>query len=92
MMSLSMKETASVLGMAPETAKKWLKKGLLKGFKLPGTAGWRIPVTFLIKLGVPAETAKELAKMAREEILKSRKGGGKGHLIGGGRILVTVGA
>lgn len=76
MISLSIRETSSVLGVVPCTVRKWLKRGILEGFRLPGTAGWRIPLPSIIKLGVPPEMARRLAEMAQKESRRSRQGKG----------------
>lgn len=84
MMALSLWEAGMVLGVTPETVRRWLRKGKIQGFKLPGTLGWRIPLPEIVELGVPSEIAKTLAGMAREE--SRRRRGGRGGIPPGQRF------
>ncbi len=65
-----------VLGVTPETIRKWLRNGKIQGFRLPGTAGWRLPLMEIERIGVPHTIAVELAKRVREQSRNCRKGKG----------------
>lgn len=42
---LTTQQVAERLQLHPITVQRWLRDGRLKGTKLPGKAGWRVPVT-----------------------------------------------
>lgn len=46
-MPLTTQEVARALRVHPITVQRWLRDGTLRGTKLPGKAGWRIPETEL---------------------------------------------
>ncbi len=76
MIALSLWEASDVLGITSETIRRWIRKGKLQAFKLPGRAGWRIPVTEIERIGVPPEIALQLAEMAQMESRRRRLGKG----------------
>lgn len=41
---LTTEQVAERLQLHPITIQRWLRQGKLKGTKLPGKAGWRVPV------------------------------------------------
>jgi excisionase family DNA binding protein len=43
--ALTTKEVADRLQVKVITVQRWLKAGTLRGTKLPGRAGWRVPVS-----------------------------------------------
>jgi excisionase family DNA binding protein len=47
---LTTKQAAERLQVKPITVQRWLQAGTLKGTKLPGRAGWRIPESEIDRL------------------------------------------
>jgi excisionase family DNA binding protein len=47
---LTTQEAAERLRVHPITVQRWLRDGTLVGTKLPGKAGWRIPVIEVARL------------------------------------------
>ena len=51
MADLKVAEVAEVLRVHPETVRRWLNSGKLKGYRLGGTSvGWRIPASEIERL------------------------------------------
>jgi excisionase family DNA binding protein len=61
---LTTREVAAALKVAPETVAKWLRRGRLAGFRLPGGA-WRVPEREITRMMTPAraEDAHEAASL-----------------------------
>jgi excisionase family DNA binding protein len=43
----TVEQVAKRLQVAEVTVRRWLREGLLRGSRLPGKAGWRIPASEL---------------------------------------------
>lgn len=43
----TVEQVAERLQVAEVTVRRWLREGLLRGSRLPGKAGWRIPASEL---------------------------------------------
>jgi predicted site-specific integrase-resolvase len=67
---LTMGDVAKICKVASRTAQKWFDKGLLKGYRIPGSRDRRIPIPELVRFmkahGIPVP--RRLAARAVESL------------------------
>lgn len=67
LVSLSIKQTAAVLGCQPEYVRKLIKRGKLPAFKHSEVMGWKIPIFAVEAMGVPPSIADKLAQLVERK-------------------------
>jgi excisionase family DNA binding protein len=75
---LTTREVAAALKVTPETVVKWLRRGRLAGFRLPGGA-WRVPAHEITHMMAPMQFfgVDSLDRLLEYVPLPERDGTGK---------------